>query len=182
MSASGEAKARRATTPWLQTLRLDLREFTRGDLPDLMRLDSDARVMKYITGKPMQADAIAAALKRIIRYPSLYPHLGIWRASRRDTAAFIGWFSLKYAGKSSDIEIGYRLCPEAWGRGFATEGAQALRDYGFDDLDLDRIIGVAHRDNIASQCVLMKIGMQDLGWGRYYDQRLRLFAIDNPHP
>ena len=166
--------------PWLQTLRLDLRDFTPHDLADLTRLDSDPRVMRYISdGKPMEAAAIAATLRRILRYPRLYPNLGIWHASRRDTNAFIGWFSLKYAGKANDVEIGYRLVPGAWGRGYATEGAQALRDYGFDDVGLSRIIGVAHRDNIASQCVLMKIGMQDLGWGRYYDQRLRLFAIEN---
>ena len=41
----------------------------------------------------------------------------IWR----DTGAFVGWFSLKYAGKSSDIEIGYRLLADAWGLGFATD-------------------------------------------------------------
>jgi len=167
--------------PWLETLRLALREFTLDDLPDLIRLDSDPRVTRYLAGgKPAPQAAIAASLRRIIRYPALYPSLGIWRAARRDTGAFIGWFSLKYAGKSPDVEIGYRLCPEAWGRGFATEGARALIDYGFDDLSLTRIIGVTHRDNIASQCVLMKAGMKDLGWGRYYERRLRLFAIDHP--
>ena len=116
-------------------------------------------------------------LSRILGYSTLYPDLGIWHASRRDTGAFIGWFSLKYAGKSSDIEIGYRLMPDAWGRGFATEGAAAMRDYGFDDLGLGRIIGVTHAGNRASQHVLTKIGMTDESWGRYYDRRLRLFAI-----
>ena len=169
--------------PWLETLRIQLRGFVAADLPDLVRLDSDPRVMKYLAGgKPASRDVIAATLRRIIRYPALYPDLGIWRASRRDTGAFIGWFSLKYAGKSADVEIGYRLRPEAWGRGFATEGARALVGYGFDDLGLSRIIGVTHRDNLASQRVLMKAGMTDLGWGRYYDRRLRLFAVDNPRP
>jgi RimJ/RimL family protein N-acetyltransferase len=105
----------------------------------------------------------------------------VWRASRCDTGAFVGWFSLKYAGRSPDIEVGYRLVPQAWGQGFATEGARALVDYGFDDLDLDRIIGVTHPGNRASQRVLMKAGMVDIGWGRYYDRRLRLFAVENPY-
>ena len=70
-----------------------------------------------------------------------------------------------------------RLLPDAWGLGFATEGAAAMRDYGFDDLGLERIIGVTHPGNRASQHVLTKIGMADEGWGRYYDRRLRLFAI-----
>ncbi len=78
---------------------------------------------------------------------------------RRDSGKFIGWFSLKYAGRSPDVEIGYRLRPEAWGQGFATEGAKAMHDYGFDDLGLYRIIGVTHPGNRASQRVLLKMGL-----------------------
>jgi RimJ/RimL family protein N-acetyltransferase len=168
--------------PWLQTLRLDLREFVAADQPDLVRLDTDPRVMRYIgNGSASRPAEVAAMLRRILRYPRLYPDLGLWRATRRDSGAFVGWFSLKYAGKSADIEVGYRLLRDAWGFGFATEGAQALVDYGFDDLDLDRIIGVTHKDNVASQRVLLKCGLADCGWGRYYDQRLRLFAATNPH-
>jgi RimJ/RimL family protein N-acetyltransferase len=167
--------------PWLQTLRLDLREFARGDVDDIARLDGDPRVMKYIADGRTQGRAAAeSTVARVMRYPRLYADLGAWRASRRDTGAFIGWFSLKYAGKSSDIEIGYRLVPEAWGQGFATEGASTMRDYGFDDVGLSRIIGVTHPGNRASQHVLQKIGMADEGWGDYYDQRLRLFAVYAP--
>lgn len=164
--------------PWLQTLRLDFREFVPADVEEIVRLDADPRVMKHIAdGRVHTREETLALYPRILRYPRLYANLGIWRASRRDTGAFVGWFSLKYAGKASDIEIGYRLAPDAWGLGFATEGAAALRDYGFDDLGLERIIGVTHPDNLASQRVLLKIGMADEGWGRYYDRRLRLFAI-----
>ena len=167
-----------APAPWLQTLRLDFREFVPADVEEIVRLDADPRVMKYIADGRVHTRAETLALyPRILRYPRVYANLGIWRASRRDTGAFVGWFSLKYAGKASDIEIGYRLAPDAWGLGFATEGAAALRDYGFDDLGLERIIGVTHPGNLASQRVLLKIGMADEGWGRYYDRRLRLFAI-----
>ena len=74
--------------------------------------------------------------------------------SRRDDGRFVGWFSLKYAGASTDVEIGYRLLPEAWGQGFATEGAAAMRDHGFGPVGLSRIIGVTHPGNAASQRVL----------------------------
>ena len=163
--------------PWLETLRLELRDFVAEDFDDLCRLDGDPRLMKYIAdGKPASRDAIAQRLKRFIRYPTLYPDLGIWRAGRRDSGAFIGWFCMCYAGRSPDIEVGYRLLPEAWDRGFATEGATALVAYGFEDLGLHRIIGVTHPGNKASQRVLMKAGLADVGWGRYYGRRLRLFA------
>jgi RimJ/RimL family protein N-acetyltransferase len=167
--------------PWLLTLRLALREFVPEDFDDLYRLDGDARVMKYITGKAATFAQTQAAIRRITRYYRMYPDLGAWYATRRDTGRFIGWFSLKYAGRSPDVEIGYRLLPEAWGQGFATEGATAMHDYGFDDLGLHRIIGVTDPGNRASQRVLVKAGLADCGWGRYYDLRLRLFAADNPH-
>ena len=175
------AKQNRGLTPnpWLQTLRLDFREFAPGDVEDIVRLDGDPRVMKYIgDGRVHTRDEVVRFwFPRMRRLPRLYADLGVWHASRRDTGAFVGWFSLKYAGKSSDIEIGYRLVPEAWGRGFATEGAAAMRDYGFDDVGLARIIGITHPGNRASQRVLARIGMVDEGWGDYYEQRLRLFAI-----
>ena len=50
--------------------------------------------------------------------------------------------------------MGYRLLFEAWGKGFATEGARALVDYGFKKLGVTRIIGVTHPGNKASQHVL----------------------------
>ncbi len=171
--------AKKRPAPWLETLRLDFRSFATGDFDDLYRLDSDPRVMKYIAdGKPASREAVAQRLKRFLRYPTLYPDLGVWRASRRDNGAYIGWFALNYAGKTTDVEVGYRLLPGAWGRGFATEGATALVDYGFDDLGLNRIIGVTHPGNKASQRVLQNAGLEDVGWGRYYDRRLRLFAAE----
>ncbi len=169
----------RRPAPWLETLRLEMRDFVAADYDDLWRLGRDPRVMRYIgNGKPLSEDGVARLLARILGYDALYPDLGIWHASRRDTGAFVGWFSLKYAGKSADIEVGYWLLPAAWGCGFATEGAQAMVDYAFDDLCLHRIIGVTHCGNRASQRVLMKAGLDDVGWGHYYNKRLRLFAAE----
>ena len=164
--------------PWLQTLRLELREFVPADVDDLYRLDSDPRVVKYLGGEPLSREEVEANLRRIrIGYRANYG-LGIWHAARRDSGAFIGWFCLKYIPRSTDVEVGYRLVPEAWGQGFATEGAQALVAYGFDDLGLYKILGVTHRDNRASQRVLVKAGLNARGWSRYYARRVRLFVAE----
>jgi RimJ/RimL family protein N-acetyltransferase len=173
--------AARNLSRWRETERLELRAFVAADFPDIWRLDRDPRVMRYIgDGRPASREAVRSTLERIIHYPELYPDLGIWRAARRDTGAFVGWFLLKYAGRSSDVEVGYRLLPEAWGNGFATEGAKTLVDYGFNELGLHRIIGITHPDNHASQRVLRKAGLDDCGWGRYYERHVRVFAADNP--
>jgi RimJ/RimL family protein N-acetyltransferase len=169
--------ASRKPQPWLETLRLAMREFTADDSDDLFRLNGDPRVMRFIgDGKPADRARHATIMKRVLAYSSLFPDLGFWYTTRRDTGAFIGWFTLKYCGRSADVETGYMLLPEAWGQGYATEGATAMIDYGFDDLGLERIVGVTHPDNFASQRVLMKAGLADRGFGHYYDADLRLFA------
>lgn len=169
--------------PWMQTLRLDLREFVASDFDDVYRLNQDPRVMRYIgDGKLSTRAEVAAAMRRIHRNYRRYPGLGNWHASRRDTGAYIGWFTLKYIPKTVEVEVGYRLRHEAWGQGFATEAARELVRYGFDTVGLDRIVGLTHPDNRASQRVLMKSGLAEAGWGRYYGQRLRVFAARNPHP
>jgi RimJ/RimL family protein N-acetyltransferase len=169
----------RVPKPWFTTERIALRRFVAGDAGDLLRLDSDPRVMRYINGgKPSTPAEIAAAMKRIPRVYELYPGLGTWRAERRDTGAYIGWFTFKYVPKTPEIEVGYRLLHGAWGQGFATEGASALVRYGFETLGLYRIIGVTHPGNVASQRVLQKAGLASRGFGRYYGQRLRLFVAE----
>jgi [ribosomal protein S5]-alanine N-acetyltransferase len=172
-----------ARAPWLVTLRLELREFVGSDFDEILRLDQDPRVTRYINGGKRSTPAqVAMVMRRIPRNYRRYPGLGTWRASRRDTGAFIGWFSLKYIPRTVEVEVGYRLLHEAWGQGFATEVARELVRYGFDELGLHRIIGITHRDNAASQRVLQKAGLRPDGWGRYYGQRLRVFAATNPNP
>lgn len=187
MSGQDAANGRRprgamsAPPPWMQTLRLDLREFVAGDADDIWRLDQDPAVMRYIgDGRPSTRAHVGATMQRIPRVYRLYPGLGTWRASRRDTGAYIGWFTLKYIPDTVEVEVGYRLLRDAWGRGYATEGARELVRYGFDAVGLHRIIGITHPDNVASQRVLMKAGLEPAGWGRYYGRRLRVFAASNP--
>jgi RimJ/RimL family protein N-acetyltransferase len=164
---------------WHTTARIALRELCASDLDDLVRLDCDPRVMRYIgDGSTLTRAEVEERLQRSLGVYELYPGLGRWYALRRDTGAYIGWFVLNYVPKTIEVEVGYRLLPAAWGRGFATEGARALVRYGFDTLGLERIIGLTHPDNAASQRVLQKAGLQDAGWGRYYDRDLRVFAAD----
>ena len=171
-----EARARFAPPP--STPRLVLREFTAHDVDALHALDSDPRVMRYLgDGRPTGREEAEAGIERVLRRYAEHPGQGVWHVSRRDTGQFIGWVSLKFAGDSPDVEVGYRYVRDAWGHGFATEAATRMLERGFEVVGLERIIGVTHPENAASQRVLMKIGMRDEGWGRYYDKDLRLFAI-----
>ena len=164
----------------LPTERLVLREFTRDDVDDLVALDGDPRVMRYIGDGSIGTRALCeTGIERTLSRYAEGTGLGLWHASRRDDGTFVGWVSLKPCGDSTDIEVGYRLMRDAWGGGYATELARAMLHRGFDDLGLGRIIGVTHPDNHVSQRVLTKVGMRDEGWGRYYGRDLRLFAIEH---
>jgi RimJ/RimL family protein N-acetyltransferase len=161
----------------LETPRLSLREFRADDADDLFRLHGDPRVMRFIgDGSVGTRASVATSLARAASHYRNYPGLGVWPAAERASGEFVGWFCLKYVPQTVEIELGYRLLPEAWGFGYATEGASALLRYGVEVLGLYRIIGLTHPGNTASQRVLRKAGMHDAGWGHYYDRDLRLFV------
>ena len=163
--------------PFLETPRLSLREFRADDADNLYRLHSDPRVMRYIgDGSVGTRESVAVALARAAGHYRNYPGLGIWPAAQRGSGEFIGWFCLKYVPQTVEIELGYRLLPQAWGYGYATEGASELIRYAFEVLGLYRVIGLTNPGNTASQRVLLKAGMNDAGWGHYYDRDLRLFV------
>lgn len=156
-------RARFAPPP--STARLVLRQFTAHDVDALHVLDSDQRVMRYIgDGRTSTREDAEAGIARVLRRYVEHPGQGVWHVSRRDSGQFIGWVSLKFAGDSPDVEVGYRYVHDAWGHGFATEAATRMLERGFEVVGLERIIGVTHPQNAASQRVLMKIGMRDEGW------------------
>ena len=120
------------------TARLRLRALRADDLGDMARMDGDPRVMRYVgDGSTLSRDVVARGLVRPQRYYELYPGLGAWRAERA-AGRFVGWFCLKYMPNTVEIEVGYRLVPDAWGKGYATEGAKVVLTYGFETLGLWR--------------------------------------------
>jgi ribosomal-protein-alanine N-acetyltransferase len=165
------------------TARLSLRPVRPDDVDDFHRLDRDPRVMRWIGSGTVETPASsAAAVARALRYGHLYPGLGKLVAAERTSGRFVGWFSRNYLPGTVEVELGYRLLPEAWGQGYATEAATFLVQHALETIGLHRIIGVTHPDNLASQRVLQKAGLRDAGWGHYYGRELRLFESCPPRP
>ncbi len=164
-------------TVLLQTARLTLRRFTRGDIDDIARLNSDPEVMRYIgDGATEDRAAVEKRFPRILSQYERYPGLGVWVAELTLTNQFVGCFALQYIPKTIEVEIGYRLMKSAWGEGLATEGARALLAYGFNEVGLNRIVAVTHVANHNSQNVLKKIGLHDGGIRHYYDRDVAYFV------
>ncbi len=88
---------------------------------------------------------------------------GPWAAELRKTGDFIGYVGLLIprfeAAFTPCVEIGWRLAVEHWGRGLATEGAQAAVHFAFDTLALNQIVSFTVPANLRSQRVMEKLGM-----------------------
>lgn len=148
----------------LTTKRIRLRRFTQVDSENLFRLDSNPEVMKYIgSGATANRERANEVLNLIISKYGEWQNFGLWAAELNSSTQFIGWFALKPLPKIGEIEVGYRLLPEFWGQGLATEGARALIDYGFRNCGLEKIVAITHLENQSSQKVLIKCGLQEKG-------------------
>jgi len=163
----------------LETERLILREATPDDLELMVPLNADPLVMRYIgNGSVFTREQSLARLKRMRRIYEIYPGLGMWIGEEKPTRRFVGTYALIYIPGTAEVEVGYRLHQHAWGRGLATEGSRALVRYGMFELGINRIVGLTHPENQASQNVLMKSGLQRRGMGHYYDKDLCYFVAE----
>ena len=148
---------------FLETERLLLRRFTHDDVDNLYQLDSDPEVMRYVTGGATTPREVVERvdLPAFMSYYDRVDGYGFWAAIDKTTDRFLGWFHLRpQEGDPLDQpELGYRLRREAWGMGYATEGARALIRKGFTDLGAQRVVALAFRDNLASRRVMEKSGM-----------------------
>ena len=152
-----------ALSPWLTTERLALRRFTPGDFDWLTELYGDADVTRYLGGPKSRSETQAFLDTRILDYYDAHPGLGVWMTVDRATGARVGFHLLNHIRGESIIQVGFALAKSAWGAGFATEMAEAVLRYGFLDLNLPRIAGIANLENHASQSVLLKIGLERRG-------------------
>jgi RimJ/RimL family protein N-acetyltransferase len=148
---------------FLETERLILRWFTEADVENLVELDSDPEVMRYLNGGVATPRELVEQeiLPRVLSYYERYDCFGVWAAVERSNGAFIGWFSLRPHDESrpNEVELGYRLRRSAWGQGYATEGAQALIRKGFTESGVHRVTANTYEHNSASRRVMEKAGM-----------------------
>ncbi len=150
---------------YIETPRLVLREIRMEDTEGLFRLDSDPLVHKYLGNQPIGKIEEAEQVVNIIREQYENNGIGRWATIEKVSGAFIGWSGLKFIreednGHSNFYDVGYRLIPEFWGKGYATEACRAALDFGFNNFDMEKIVGTANELNAASIRVLSKCGLE----------------------
>ncbi|RAK70311.1 GNAT family N-acetyltransferase [Hymenobacter edaphi] len=164
-----------------ETTRLALRPITAADFDLYLRFQSDPQIMRHI-GAPRPAEVVRQYLDDMPADYARWPGMGRWFTVEKASGRVVGIHLLKPLDTSAHIELGYRLLPEAWGRGYATEMGRALIEYGFGPLGLAQVVGITAPDNVASQHVLEKCGLRYQGPAHYYGAEQRFYTIDNPAP
>lgn len=162
-----------------ETARLALRPITAADFELYLRFQTDTQIMEHI-GAPRSPEVVREYLANMPADYARWPGMGRWFTVEKASGRVVGIHLLKPLDSSEHIELGYRLLPEAWGHGYATEMGRALVDYGFRDLGLRQIVGITSEANVASQHVLEKCGLRYQGPAHYYGADVRFYSVDNP--
>lgn len=141
--------------------RLGFRNWVDDDLTEFAELNADLDVMEYFP-KALTEKETADFIYRLKKH---YEKNGYnyFATEILETEEFIGFIGLAYQEYKTDftpaVDIGWRLKKNAWGKGYATEGAKKCLDFAFNDLNLGKIISTCPENNTRSENVMKKIGM-----------------------
>ena len=163
--------------PQIETARLLLRHFKLDDLSAFSFIRANSEVMQYIsTRRPQSVDEVRWVIQLIIKN---WREVGFdrWAVVEKANNQLIGWCGLNYLEDSHEVEVGYGLAREHWGKGFIPEAAKAALRYGFEELGLEKIVAVAFPENLASRRVMQKLGMHYVKISPFYDGDLVYYEI-----
>jgi [ribosomal protein S5]-alanine N-acetyltransferase len=167
----------------LTTARLHLRPFTPADRAAIHAVYADPDVMRYVGHGAHRTMAETASALRT--YGDVLERRGysFLAVTERATGALIGDGGLHpLGGVGPDVELGYTLARDAWGKGYATELGQALVEYAFTVLRVPRVVAQVEPANTASRRVLAKLGMTERETRTAYGRPHLLYAVDATPP
>ncbi len=156
--------------------RLSFRLMGQNDAQALWELDQDPEVMQFINGgKTNSLETINEVfLPRMKAYTDTSKGWGLWQISNKITNEYLGWVLVRpmdfFTDKPNfiDLELGWRFFKKAWGQGYATEAAIAIKDAVASKTDIQYVSALALEDNIGSIGVMKKMGMDFI---RKYDHK-----------
>lgn len=147
----------------IETQRLTIRNWRPDDIDLFHRINSDRQVMEFFPFR--RTPAQSAELLEKLTGDIARRGYGFAALELRESGTCIG-----FAGLHPDdvvptlppqtVEIGWRLAPEHWGKGYVNEAAGALVEFGFEQLGLDQIVSFAVWNNMRSLAVMERLGME----------------------
>jgi RimJ/RimL family protein N-acetyltransferase len=164
----------------LETPRLRLRRTRHADIPALITLWTDPEVTRHMGG-PRDKHTLTKVFTEAADDP--YAEVfDLWPVEEKASGEVVGDCGLiqKQIEGLDEIELVYVISRSRWGRGYATEVAQALKQHAFEVLDLKRIVALIDPKNAGSRRVAEKVGMLlDRQVIRPDGKTRELFTIDN---
>ena len=159
----------------LETERLILRPFVKKDVDAIYAMRSDAELMRFIR-EPQNREESANWVKLVSsRWKD--EKIGFCAMIEKPSEKFLGWCGLWKLKETGELEIGYAVAKNAWGKGYATEAAIRFLDYAFEKLQSEKIVAVAQPENAASRRVMEKLGMRYDYTGEFYGRDLVHYSI-----
>ncbi|ADP14517.1 acetyltransferase, GNAT family protein 3 [Achromobacter xylosoxidans A8] len=146
----------------VETPRLVLRQWRAADREPFAALNQDPRVTEYLLPLSAQeSDALADRLAAGIDEHGW----GFWAVEAPEVAPFIGFVGIKPLAPTlpfaPGVEIGWRLAQRHWGKGYASEAAEAALRAGFEQVGLDQIVAFTATGNLRSRAVMDRLGMKE---------------------
>ena len=145
--------------------RLGFRNWTDSDLEEFAIINADEDVMEYFP-KPLSKNETADFITRLKDHydKNNYNYFATEILKTGELIGFIGLAYQDYKTKFTPAtDIGWRLKPSAWGKGYATEGAKKCLEFAFKKIQLEKVISVFTEKNIKSENIMKKIGMVKIG-------------------
>ncbi|MCP4324349.1 MAG: GNAT family N-acetyltransferase [Psychromonas sp.] len=164
----------------ITTSRLFLRPISIDDFEASHKLLSDPEVMKFSLNGPYNRQKTTEFINNCIQQTeqNLPTLLAVIDRTTGLLIGYCGFYKQKINGVE-ELELGYRLAKEHWGKGLATEAALAMQEFAFNEMGLTRLISLIEKDNIASIRVAQKNGFK-LEKEMLYDKRIevQIFALE----
>ena len=159
----------------IQTDRLSLRPLTLADVEEFVALHADPRVNRFVGSYTRPQ-----ALKRLAAIERQWTDRGHGPVAIEltSTGEFIGRSGLRYWEEFDEIELGWTLRAQSWGRGYATEAAQACLDWGFRRLTMDYVTALIRPGNDASVRVAQRLGFTVRREDTLWDEPITVYALD----
>ena len=143
----------------IESERLLLRQFSLNDIEAVYQFNSNVELHRYTGDEIINSRQHAEQIIKDIWLKDYTNYgYGRWALIYKPENKIIGFAGLKYLAEIGETDIGYRILPQYWGKGLVSEISKQIILYGFNELNLKRIIGIAMPENIASCKVLEKIG------------------------
>jgi [ribosomal protein S5]-alanine N-acetyltransferase len=164
----------------LETPRTFMREILGNDFDFLLRMMSDAEVMRYYPRPYSDRDVRDFINRMRTRYRD--DGCGLWLVLDRELGEPLGRVGLmrQDVNGTDEFEVGYMIHRPFWRMGFATEAATAVRDWAFTERRLPRVVSLIRPENVPSQGVARNLGMTIVGQTDQAGLPHHVFAVNRP--